>query len=166
MLGDTLLTSRPRRQPGGCGYIVRGQSTGRYLPASPRRVLVMGHQVRSWRGAMPDNDASGFLSHNMEPIKKVLRVRVQVELELAHGVAAVRENVICWLSWCPWRFQDLKQAPLRFPVKGLHEGKALAGNRLLGFFTTCKREEALAGNDLEPALACPGHGHSPHRDPR
>ena len=42
------LASRPQRQPHGCGYIVRGQSTGRYLPASPPRVLMMGHQVRSW----------------------------------------------------------------------------------------------------------------------
>ena len=42
------LSSRPPRQPDGCGYIVRGQSTGRYLPASPPRVLMMGHQVRSW----------------------------------------------------------------------------------------------------------------------
>ena len=42
------LASRPQRQPHGCGDIVRGQSTGRYLPASPPRVLMMGHQVRSW----------------------------------------------------------------------------------------------------------------------
>ena len=41
------LASRPQRQPDGCGYVVRGHSTGRYLPASPPRVLVMGHQVRS-----------------------------------------------------------------------------------------------------------------------
>jgi hypothetical protein len=40
-------SSRHQRQPDGCGYVVRGQSTGCYRPASPPRVLVMGHQVRS-----------------------------------------------------------------------------------------------------------------------
>ena len=42
------LSSRLPRQLDSCGYIVRGQSPGRYLPASPPRVLMMGHQVRSW----------------------------------------------------------------------------------------------------------------------
>jgi hypothetical protein len=44
----STVASRRQRQRYGCGYVVRGQSTGRYLPASPPRVLVMGHQVRSW----------------------------------------------------------------------------------------------------------------------
>jgi hypothetical protein len=44
----STVSSRRQRQRYGCGYVVRGQSTGRYLPASPPRVLVMGHQVRSW----------------------------------------------------------------------------------------------------------------------
>ena len=41
--------SRFGRQPRGCRYIVRGLSTVCCLPAVPRRVLVMGHQVRSRR---------------------------------------------------------------------------------------------------------------------
>ena len=41
------LSSRLPRQLDSCGYIVRGQSPGRYLPASPPRVLMMGHQVQS-----------------------------------------------------------------------------------------------------------------------
>ena len=73
------LASRPQRQPDGCGYIVRGQSTGRYLPASPPRVLVMGRQVRSWRG-QPDNDSGSFLSREVKPVQQMLRVRVEGEL--------------------------------------------------------------------------------------
>ena len=48
---EIRFTSRPPRPPRGCGYIVRGQSTSRYLLASPPRVLVLKPQVRS--GLMP-----------------------------------------------------------------------------------------------------------------
>ena len=41
------LSSRLPRQLDRCGYIVRGPSPGRYLPASPPRVRMMGHQVQS-----------------------------------------------------------------------------------------------------------------------
>jgi hypothetical protein len=42
--------------------------------------------------AVPDGYSGSFLSHDMEPIEQVLRVWVEVELELAHRVAAIREQ--------------------------------------------------------------------------
>jgi hypothetical protein len=42
--------------------------------------------------AVPDSYLGSFLSHHMEPIEQVLRIRVQIELELAHRVAAIGEK--------------------------------------------------------------------------
>ena len=39
------VASRFRRQPCGCGYIVRGLRTACYLPALPRRLRAMGRAV-------------------------------------------------------------------------------------------------------------------------
>jgi hypothetical protein len=45
--GRYALPSRFRRQSRDCGYRVRGLCTGRYLPAHPRRILLMEQQVWS-----------------------------------------------------------------------------------------------------------------------
>src|SRR5712692_4932144 len=45
--GRDTLPSRFGRQSGDCGYRVRGLCTGRYLPAHPRRILLMEQQVWS-----------------------------------------------------------------------------------------------------------------------
>ena len=44
--------------PFGCGYIVRGLLTARYLAAVPRRILFMGQQV--WSRLPPDNHSRDF----------------------------------------------------------------------------------------------------------
>ena len=49
--GRYTLPSRFRCQSGDCGYRVRGLCTGRYLPAHPRRILLMEQQVWSRRRA-------------------------------------------------------------------------------------------------------------------
>jgi hypothetical protein len=45
--GRDTLPSRCRRQSRDCGYRVRGLCTGCYLPAHPRRILLMEQQVWS-----------------------------------------------------------------------------------------------------------------------
>jgi hypothetical protein len=45
--GRYTVPSRFRCQSGDCGYRVRGLCTGRYLPAHPRRILLMEQQVWS-----------------------------------------------------------------------------------------------------------------------
>ena len=45
--GRYTLPSRFRCQSRDCGYLVRGLCTGRYLPAHPRRILLMEQQVWS-----------------------------------------------------------------------------------------------------------------------
>ena len=82
------LASRLPRQLDSCGYIVRGQSPGRYLPASPPRVLMMGHQVQSQRAVL-DNYLGDFLSHNMEPIQNTFKGRA-LRLDGCHHRPAIR----------------------------------------------------------------------------
>src|SRR5712692_1684136 len=48
--------SRLRCQSGDCGFIVRRLCTGRYLPAHPRRIPLMGQRVVSWHNAKHNND--------------------------------------------------------------------------------------------------------------
>jgi hypothetical protein len=40
-------------------------------------------------GAVPDNDSSSFLSHDMEPIQQMLRLWTEVQLEVAHRLTTV-----------------------------------------------------------------------------
>src|SRR4029453_1486226 len=47
--GRYTLSSRFRCQSGDCGYRVRRLCTGRYLPAHPRRIMLMEQQVWSRR---------------------------------------------------------------------------------------------------------------------
>ena len=115
--------------------------------------------------AVPDSYSGSFLSHHMEPIEQMLGLRVEVELELAHGVAAIGEKGDLLVQLVALRLEHFEQAPFGFLVKGLHEGKALAGDRLLGLLAACERQETLAGDDLEPALLRLGRGRSPHRCP-
>src|SRR5215831_3263191 len=58
--GRYALPSRCRRQSKDCGYRVRGLCTGRYLPAHPRRILLMEQQV--WSISMPDNQPCDLVS--------------------------------------------------------------------------------------------------------
>jgi hypothetical protein len=81
----------------------------------------------------------------------MLRVWVQVELKLAHGVPTVGEKGDLLIELMALRLQHVEQASLRFLVKGLDEGKAFTGDGRFGLLTLRERQEALVGNDLEPA---------------
>src|SRR5713101_3056423 len=58
--GRYTAPSRLWRQPGDCGYCVRGHLTARYLAAVPRRILLMEQQV--W--ALPDNQPCDLVSQH------------------------------------------------------------------------------------------------------
>src|SRR5215467_2608242 len=58
--GRYTVPSRFRCQSGDCGYRVRGLCTGGYLPAHPRRILLMEQQV--WSIHMPDNQPCDLVS--------------------------------------------------------------------------------------------------------
>src|SRR4051812_40681146 len=88
----------------------------------------------------------------MEPIQEMLGLRVEVELELSHGIATIGEKGDLLVQLVTLRLEDFEESPLRFLVKGLHEGETLAGDRFLGLFPTSEGEQTLAGDDLKPAL--------------
>ena len=41
---------------------------------------------------MSDSDTNSFLSHEVKPIEEVLSLGIEVQLQLAHRIAAVREE--------------------------------------------------------------------------
>jgi len=61
--GRYAPASRPRRRSCDRGCIVRGLHTGCYLPACPRRVLLMGQQVRSRLSPRRTIPQATFTSH-------------------------------------------------------------------------------------------------------
>jgi hypothetical protein len=102
--------------------------------------------------AMPDNDASDFLSHYMEPIEQVLCVGVQIELELAHGVPTIGEKGDLLVELMALRLEHFEQATFWFLVVGLDKGKAFTGDSLFGLLAPCKGQQTLARDHLEPPL--------------
>jgi hypothetical protein len=50
------------------------------------------------------------------------------------------------------RFEDLEEPAFGFLVIGLYEGKAHAGDGLLGLFASCEGQQTLIRNHFEPAL--------------
>ena len=77
-------------------------------------------------------------------------MRVQIELKLAHRVAAIGEKHDLLVELMPLRLEHLEQPPFGFLVIGLHEGKAFAGHRLFGLLTPREGQQTFPGNHLEP----------------
>jgi hypothetical protein len=89
-----------------------------------------------------------------EPVEQVFRFRAQIALEIPDGVAPIGEKLDLLVQLQALGLQELKEAPLGFLVIGLHEGKAFA--RGCGVFVVpSERQDALAGNHLEPTLLAP-----------
>ena len=83
--GRYTVPSRFRCQSGDCGYRVRGLCTGGYLPAHPRRILLMEQQV--WSIHMPDNQPCDLVSQCH--LKKVMhRGWAYFQARLAFTMAA------------------------------------------------------------------------------
>jgi hypothetical protein len=75
---------------------------------------------------MPDNDASDFLSHQVKPIEEVLGLRAHTQLEVADGVAPVREEGRLLIHLVSVGPQHLEEPPFRLGGKGLDKAKAHA----------------------------------------
>ena len=78
--------------------------------------------------AMPDNDANGFLSHDMEPIEQMFRLGIEVQLQLAHRIAAVRKKRHLLIHLHALGFEHLKHTPLGLGVIAVDKGKTLRGS--------------------------------------
>ena len=75
---------------------------------------------------MPDNYSGDFLSHNVEPIEQMLRLRAQVELEIPDRVAPIGQKLDLLIHLEALRLEKLKETALGFLIIGLHEGKTFA----------------------------------------
>jgi hypothetical protein len=93
--------------------------------------------------AVPDNDSGSLLSHEVKPVEEVLGVRVQVELEVAHGLTTIGEKGDLLVELVPLRLEHLEQPPFRFLVIRLYKGETLTGDRRLGFLAASKRQQTF-----------------------
>src|SRR5438876_11597833 len=82
----------------------------------------------------------------------MLGLRIEVELEVAHGITAIGEKGDLLVQLVALGLEHLKEAALGFLVIGLDESKTLAGDRRFGLFPPVKREETLARDHLKAAL--------------
>ena len=88
----------------------------------------------------------------MKPIEQMLGLRIEVELEVAHGIAAIGEKRDLLVQLVPLGLEHLKEPPFGFGVVGLDQSKTLAGDGRFGLFPPVKREEAPARDHLKAAL--------------
>jgi hypothetical protein len=92
---------------------------------------------------MPDNDSSGFLSHDMKPIQQVFGLGIEIQLQLTHRIAAVRKKGYLLIHLHALGFEHLKHTPLRLGIVAMDKGKTLCGS--LG-------RDTFARNHLKPAV--------------
>src|SRR4030095_5788245 len=90
----------------------------------------------------------GQSHREMKPVQNVLSFLTHIELQIADGVAAVREKRNLLVQLEPLRLQDLVQPAFRFGVHSLHKAKAFAGGGLL-VLIAYEGERTLPDNDLE-----------------
>jgi hypothetical protein len=82
----------------------------------------------------------------------VFRSRIQVELHVAHVLAAVGEKLYLLHAL---GLEQLKKPALGFFIVGLHPGKAPGGQFPFALLVPFKRQEVLAGNHFERPLLVP-----------
>ena len=92
---------------------------------------------------MPDSSTNSFLSHLMKPIKEMLGLGVEVQLQLAHRIAAIREKGYLLIHLHALGFEHLKYPPFGLGVIAVDKGKTLCPS--LG-------GQALARNHLKPPV--------------
>ena len=71
----------------------------------------------------------------MEPIEQMLGLGIEIELEIAHGVAAIGEKRDLLVQLVALGLEHLEEPAFGFLVIGLDEGKTLAGDGRLGLFS-------------------------------
>src|SRR5213592_2912984 len=82
----------------------------------------------------------------------MLGLRIEVELEVAHGIAAIGEKRDLLVQLVALGLEHLEEPAFGFGVVGLDKSKTLAGDGRFGLFPPVKREETLARNDLKSAV--------------
>ena len=91
----------------------------------------------------------------MKPVQQVLSLRIQIELHVAHVLAAVGEEIDLLVGLHALALEQLKKTALGFLVIGLNPGKAPSRQLLFSFVVPLKSQNALAGNDLELSVLTP-----------
>src|SRR5271166_3089555 len=91
----------------------------------------------------------------MKPVQQVFGLRIQIELHVAHVLAAVGEEIDLLVGLHALAFEQLKQTALGFFIVGLNPGKAPSRQLLFSFLVSLKSQNALAGNHLELSLLVP-----------
>jgi len=64
----------------------------------------------------------------MKPIEEMLGLGVEVQLQLAHRIAAVGEKGHLLIHLHALGFEHLKHAPLGLGIVAMHKGKTLRGS--------------------------------------
>src|SRR5271157_4268102 len=91
----------------------------------------------------------------MKPVQQVFGLRIQIELHVAHVLAAVGEEIDLLVGPHALALEQLKQTALGFFIVGLNPGKAPFRQLLFFFLVALKSQNALAGNHLEMSLLVP-----------
>src|SRR6202030_2327705 len=91
----------------------------------------------------------------MKPVQQVFSLRIQIELHVAHVLAAVGEEIDLLFGLNALALEQLKQTALGFFIVGLNPGKAPSRELLFSFLVALKSQDALAGNHLEMSLLVP-----------
>src|SRR5260221_7409759 len=103
-------------------------------------------------------DALGHLTHHrqphrdVEPVQKMLGLRVQVHLEIADRIAPTKQEPNRLVHLHPLRFKHLEQTAFRLGVVAIHKSKALRRSALLGDTFTYDHLEPSFGS--RPLVFC------------
>src|SRR5260221_1009636 len=92
------------------------------------------------------------LHRDVEPVEKMLGLRVQVHLEIADRIAAIGQECNRLVHLHPLRFKHLEQTAFRLGVVVIHKSKALRRSALLGHTFTYDHLEPSFGS--RPLVFC------------
>src|SRR5262245_9278353 len=87
----------------------------------------------------------------MKPVEQVLGLWVQIQLEVPHGVAPVRQKRDLLVHLMALRVEHLEQAAFGLLVQGLHKPKALTGREILLSRST-NGQDAFPDDNFEVTL--------------
>jgi hypothetical protein len=90
---------------------------------------------------MPDSYSGSFLSHEVKPVQQMLRLGIEVELEVAHCIPAVGQEGHLLVHLHTLRLQEVEQPAFGLRVVALDKAKAF-GDSLRG--------NAFAHDHLKP----------------
>ena len=80
----------------------------------------------------------------MKPVQQVFSLRIQIELHVAHVLAAVGKKIDLLVGLHVLALEQLKQTALGFFIVSLNPGKAPSRQFLFSFLVPLKSQDALA----------------------